>query len=218
MEAMREISPAQNLSAEEYLAHLSPPFRALVLDIRAQKKAGQRPRPSTGLVDRSTLLTSERRRQIVHAVATLVDENLTGRADMCLQFAMLLQRGLAHLGLPARLVLGNGIYPVDDRQVFRWRHAWVRVGPEVIDGNVDAVVENPAVPRAAVAVVAVPYWGPITKTPPGRRFQERQREQQPPDEDVEATWWPDLRARLDAPVSAAPLEASPSKGGMRDGR
>src|SRR6266481_5167198 len=37
--AMREISPAQNLSAEEYLAHLPPPFRALVRDIRTQKEA-----------------------------------------------------------------------------------------------------------------------------------------------------------------------------------
>ena len=143
MGAMREISPAQNLSADEFLGHLPPPFRALVLDIRAQKAAGQRPRPSTRLVDRSALLTPERRRQIVDAVATLVDENVTGRADMCLQFAMLLQRGLAHLGLPARLVLGNGIYSVGDREVFRWRRAWVRVGAEVIDGNVDAVVENP---------------------------------------------------------------------------
>ncbi len=117
---------------------------------------------------------------------------------MCLQSAMLLQRGLAHLWLPTRLVLGNGIYSVGDREVFRWRHAWVRVGPEVIDGNVDAVLENPAVPREAVAVVAVPYWGPITETPPGRRFQEHHGEQPPPDEDVEATWWPDLRAMLDA--------------------
>src|SRR5258707_6073119 len=104
---MREISPAQILSAEEYVAHLPPPFRALVRDIRAQKESGQRPRPSTGLVDRSALLTLERRRHIVDAVAALVDENLTGRADMCLQSAMLLQRGLAHLGLPARLVLGH---------------------------------------------------------------------------------------------------------------
>jgi len=200
---MREISPAKNLSAEEYVARfLAPQFRPLVRNIRAQKEAGQRPRPSTGLVDRSALLTPERRRQIVDAVAELVDENVTGRGDMCLQFAMLLQRGLAHLGLPARLVLGNAI-SVGDREVFRWRHAWVRVGPEVVDGNVDAVVESPAVPREAVAVVAAPYWGPVTETPPGRRLQEHHGEQPPADEDVEVTWWPDLRARLDAMMAEA---------------
>jgi hypothetical protein len=82
---MREISPAQNLSAEEYLVHLPPPFRALVRDIRAQKESGQRPRSSTGLVDRS---------------AALGDENLTGRADMCLQSSMLLQRALRTWGFP----------------------------------------------------------------------------------------------------------------------
>jgi hypothetical protein len=35
------------------------------------------------------------------------------------------------------------------REIFRWEHVWVRVGAEVIDGNVDSLFENPMVPSAS---------------------------------------------------------------------
>jgi hypothetical protein len=194
---MREISPAKNLSADEYLAHHVPSqVRDLVGRIRAQKQADTRPRPSTRLVDRSTLLTPEQRRALVDRVAALVDENLTGRSDMCVQFAGLLQRGLVHLGLPARTVIGTARYFVAGREVHRWRHAWVRVGREVIDGNVDSLGENPMVPPT---VDVAPYWGPIAETPPDRALREHHGEAPAPDEDVEGSWLPDLRAWIDAP-------------------
>lgn len=193
---MREISPAKNLSAEEYLAHYVPPqVRDLVRGIRAQKKAGTRPRPSTRLVDRSALLTAERRRALVDRVAALVGENLTGRSDMCVQFAELLERGLVHLELSARTVVGTARYFVGGREVHRWRHAWVRVGGKVIDGNVDSLGENPLVPST---VDVAPYWGPIAGTPSDRELREHHGEQPGPDTDVSDVWWPDFRAALDA--------------------
>ena len=81
------------------------------------------------------------RMAVVDTVARLVDRNLSGRSDMCMQFADLLHRALRHLHLPARAVLGKCIYYLDSREIFRWDHAWVRVGYEVIDGNVDILSE-----------------------------------------------------------------------------
>jgi hypothetical protein len=63
-------------------------------------------------------------------------------------------------------------------EIFRWAHAWVRIGEEVIDGNVDSLAENPVVPKA---VWIAPYWGPIMQTPPDRRLREKHGESLPPD-------------------------------------
>ncbi len=128
------------------------------------------------------------------AVAALVDENLFGRSEMCIQFAALLQRALAHLGLPARTVVGWAIYYSDGHEIFRWKHAWVRVGREVIDGNVDSLFENPTVPPA---VNVAPYWGSISETPADRRLREDHGRALPADNDVSDIWWPELRASLD---------------------
>jgi hypothetical protein len=203
---MREISPADNMSADEFLRLAPPEVQVCARDIRAEKGAGSRPRPSARLVDRSALLTAELRSRVVDAVAVLVDENLFGRSEMCLQFAALLQRALAHLGLSARGVVGNATYYSGGREIFRWEHAWVRVGAEVIDGNVDSLFENPMVPSA---VDIAPYWGPISETPPDRRLREDHGRQLPADGDVSDIWWPELRAWLDKefPKAAAQPEA-----------
>ena len=47
---MREISPAVGMSVDEYL-NLAPEIRPLITEIRRQKKTGERPRPSTSLVE-----------------------------------------------------------------------------------------------------------------------------------------------------------------------
>jgi hypothetical protein len=106
--------------------------------IRQQKVAGNRMRPSTTLLDRSTLLTPRFRGELLEKVAGLVDEDLAGRSEMCVQFADLLWRSLVHLKLPARPAVGTAsYYGAQSKQLFQWRHAWVRIGKEVIDGNVD---------------------------------------------------------------------------------
>jgi hypothetical protein len=194
---MREISPAQNATAAEFFRSLPQAAQQLVTQIRRQKADGSRPRPSDKLVDKSLLLSRTVRLQILDKIASLVDENLAGRSEMCLQFADLLQRALAHLGLPARAVLGTSIYFEGTREIFRWRHAWVRVGQEVIDGNVDSLFENPAVPSK---VAVAPYWGPINQVPPDRRLREERGALLSPDSDVSNVWWPELVAGLNRDV------------------
>src|SRR5579884_1611258 len=160
---MREISPAVNASPDEFLKMLPSHARALVMEIRRQKNAGNRLRPSSTLLDHSMLLTKAHRIRLLDAVAALVDENLAGRSEMCLQFADLLYRALVLLDFPARPALGWAIYfAPDGQEIFRWKHAWVRIGDEVIDGNVDCLDENPIVPKS---VKIRPYWGAITQVP-----------------------------------------------------
>ena len=191
---MREISPAKNLRPDDFLGLAGPQERNLAAKIRRQKANGQRRQPSTGLIDQSVLLSVSTRQALLDAVAAKVDENLFGRAEMCMQFADLLQRALAYLGFPSRSVLGQAIYFVDRREIFRWEHAWVRVGKEVIDGNVDSLHENPRVPDC---VEISPYWGPIAETPRDRRLREEHGCNLPPDDDVSNIWWPELRVWVD---------------------
>jgi hypothetical protein len=170
-------------------------LQKIVFRIRQEKAAGTRSRPSAYLVDRSSLLTAAQRRAILDKIASLVDENLCGRSEMCVQFAALLSRALTHLMLSARPVCGQAIYYDDNRkEIFRWSHAWVRVGQEVIDGNVDCLSENPTVPDT---VRPFPYWGPIQETPVDRKLRENHGAKLPSDSDVEGIWWPDLQAWLD---------------------
>lgn len=191
---MREISPAINLTPEQYFARLSPDRQEKISAIRSQKDERVRPRPSARLNDRSAVLTSEIRRALVDWVAELVDENMFGRSEMCMQFAELLARSLLHLGTQAKGTLGEARYYVDRKEVYRWPHAWVRVGNEVVDGNVDSLYENPFVPDA---VSIEPFWGPINETPRDRHLKEHRGLPIPPDDDVEHIWWPELRARID---------------------
>jgi len=195
MAAMREISPAEGISADEYVALLPAAIRQLVNEIRRRKQAGESLRPSGSLIDHSVLLTKEHRNSLLDAISALVDENYIGRAEMCLQFADLLNRALLHLHFPSRPVVGTAIYyDSAGKEIFRWTHAWVRIGDEVIDGNVDSLAENPVVPKS---VCIKPYWGPIAQTPSDRRLTEKHGEGLPSDVDVDQIWWPELKALLD---------------------
>lgn len=194
---MREISPATNLGVDEFLNLATPKVQNFVSEIRRQKELGNRQRPSSTLIDRSTILTEAARAELLDAVATLVDENLFGRSEMCKQFADLLQRGLAHLDVKAKTVAGEAIYYSDSgKELFRWEHSWVRIGSEVVDGNVDSIYENPMVPQ----ILRIdPYWGPVHDTPRDRKLRAQVRVlQTESDEDVLNIWWPELQAMLDA--------------------
>src|ERR1700675_3402222 len=98
---MREISPAVGVSVDEYLK-LAPGIKPLITEIRRQKEAGERLRPSASLIDRSQMLTKESREKLLNKIAELVDENYAGRSEMCQQFADLLHRALTHLQFPSR--------------------------------------------------------------------------------------------------------------------
>ena len=195
---MREISVAINASVEENFDFFPPDFRAMVEEVRRQKFAGERRFPSATLIDRSTLLTAPIRAKLLDFIAGLVDENCTGRADMCAQFAALFNRALEYLQFPSRAVAGTAIYyDANGREIFRWDHAWVRVGEEVIDGNIDSTFENPRVPKA---VSVRPYWGPIAETPKDRHLREHHGTGLAPDRDVDQVWWPDLKSWIDREV------------------
>lgn len=197
---MREISPAVNLSVDDFVASVHPMLRQVISEIRRQKVDNKRPRPSTSLIDQSFLLTADIRADILDHVATLVDENVFGRSEMCKQFADLLRRTLVHLGLPARAEIGTVIYYSGDREIFHWEHAWVRIGREVVDGNVDSLFENPMVPKS---VNVAPYWGPINNLPKDRRFSWSKAKALPAgDIDVSDVWWPELKNWIDQNVIA----------------
>jgi hypothetical protein len=202
---MREISPAMGMSVDECL-NLAPEIRPLVTEIRRQKEAGKRLRPSAALVDRSRMLTPDSRMKLLDRVAELVDENYAGRSEMCQQFAELLHRALTHMQFPSRWVMGTAIYYGAKREeVFRWNHAWVRVGEEAIDGNVDSLIENPVVPKE---VRVAPYWGPITQIPDGRRLREDHGAALPSDVDVRGIWWPELKTWIDVELLAQNIRSA----------
>ena len=82
---MREISPAKNMTADEFLQISPSDARVRTVQMRCEKAAGIRPRPSVALIDHSQLLTKDLRAALLDHVALLVDENLFGRAEMCPQ-------------------------------------------------------------------------------------------------------------------------------------
>jgi len=91
---MREISPAENATCEEYLALMPDTLRHAITLIRKEKNEHIRPAPSACLIDKSNILKPEIRRHIVDQAAILVDENLCGRSEMCQQYAVLVSRAL----------------------------------------------------------------------------------------------------------------------------
>ena len=208
---MREISPAKNMSAEEFLSHAPKQWQEATQRLREEKRRGTRPRPSAALLDDlATVLTPDVRRALIDHIAALVDENLFGRGEMCMQFAELLHLSLGRLKFPSRVVLGTALYFHEGREAHRWGHAWVRVGAEVIDANVDSLSENPFVPPT---VRPRPYWGPIDQTPQDRRLIPNLTAALNPDDDVASIWWPELLEWIDRDllkIAAADPPASPA--------
>jgi hypothetical protein len=188
----REISPAEGMSADKFLDLMGEPMRGVVSRIRAEKDDGTRPLPSKTLVDTSAMLTPGKRAALLDKVAEMVDQNLCGRSEMCLQFAGLLNLALLHLSFNSFAVTGTATYlNAKGKRVFQWEHAWVRTGKEIVDGNTDSVTENIMVPKT---VNAVPYWGPYADVP-GRVFKQTGNVE--PDSDVRKVWWPELKDWLE---------------------
>lgn len=196
---MREISPAENASCEEYYNFVALPVKRFIDDIRRQKKMEIRPLPSSKMIDHSQMFQSNNRRTLVDKVASLVDENLCGRSDMCRQYAELMEKSLTYLGYFPRIVIGTASYfDPKGRLKYKWPedgHDWIIVGDELIDGNIDSIIENPAVPGA---LKVYPYWGKISDIPADRVYVENKLAmKRKPDSDVENIWWPDLRKWLE---------------------
>jgi hypothetical protein len=192
MAKKREISPGLNASVEEYFDAMPTTIKKVISKIRLEKESGSRSLPSASLIDRSVMLTAAKRAALLNQVASLVDENLIGRSDMCLQFALLLNLGLKHLRFNSHAVSGTASYfSAKGKRIYSWRHGWVRIGKEVVDGNTDSISENIMIPQG---VHANPYWGPIEEVPGRRLDQDGYIED---DADVTSIWWPDLKDWLD---------------------
>jgi hypothetical protein len=190
---MREISPAHNATTDEFMAQAPDNFKRIVELIRHQKITKTRQLPSPSLIDKSNILTHEFRKQLIDKVADLVDENLAGRSEMCQQFSQLLAMALNKLGFPAKAVIGDSVYFINQKKVFSWKHSWVRIGNEVIDANVDILHENPFIPKS---VKIKPYWGSVSEVPSDRRLHQDHSSKLAEDSDVNSIWWPDLEEWL----------------------
>lgn len=183
---LREISPAENATIEEFLQAAHPEQRKIAERIRKQKQNGERVLPSETLLDDSVLLNPEFRKALIDKTASLVDENLFGRSDMCQQFAMLLSLSLNHLGIYSKVMSGKAKYG----NGFSWNHYWVVTKDEIIDANTDNMAENPAVPND---LVPSPYWGRKSHLPNDRKLKPKSNVNIPKDADVKDIWWPELK-------------------------
>ena len=184
----RELSPMVNLSVKQFVNGLPPEFASILKKIRKQKRKGIRPKPSSKLIDESYITTPKYRMKLIDKVASLVDERLFGRQEMCKQFAVLMERALIKLGYQANAVIGTATYDSN----FQWEHSWVIVQNEIIDANADSMVKNPMVPRNTNPR---PYWGVVEKLPSDRSFTITTEDNEW-DPDIEEYWWPELQGWL----------------------
>ncbi|GAA5512398.1 hypothetical protein Dcar01_01112 [Deinococcus carri] len=74
---------------------------------------------------------------------------------------------LAELGITARVVIGEATYKMHGTKHVML-HAWVEVGEDLVDGNVDSFEENVSIPNE---IRPQPYWGPKRRAP-NRTFKE----------------------------------------------
>lgn len=70
------------------------------------------------------------------------------------------------LGIKSIVHIGSATY-IGENTSFTWEHSWVTDGEIIIDGNVDTMLENPAVP---IGINPDTYWGCIDKLPSDRKL------------------------------------------------
>lgn len=139
----------------------------LLKKILEDKKTGNRSKPSKKLILGASKFTDQLRKDLVDIVGEIVDQNWCGRSEMCVLFAILLGDALRELSTNPQVVIGKGTYTdsKNPSNTFTWDHAWVLVGDEIIDGNVDSIIENPAVPEG---IEPKNFWGPFSSLPSDR--------------------------------------------------
>jgi len=193
----REICSFGGIPFAQYVAALPPEQRQVAEQIRKEKRDGKRTRPSDKLTVRGAALTDDFPGPLLDRVAELVDENIFGRSDMCIQFAALLARALRELALPAVARKGTATYSsLASPEPWVWLHAWVVYDDVIVDGNCDSMAENVMVPDG---IAPRAYWGPISEIPGDRSFELDSSQElelhEAEDEDV-AMWWQELRPWL----------------------
>ena len=192
----REISPAENLGVDQYISMKIQQGNPFIIEnlkrIRTEKADGKRPKPSSRLTGDATNPSVDIQKLILDQVSLLVDENLFGRSEMCIQFSSLLALALKHCSFDAKAYQGNARYKKKDGTWFDWNHAWVVYGDYVIDGNTDSMFENPAVDEG---IDPDPFWGKVTSLPNDRAFDFNSAKIVESDDDIRM-WWKDLLSWL----------------------
>jgi len=150
----------------------------LLSKISEERKLGKRPKPSENVCLGKSRFSDKNRKVYIDTVAQIIDNNLTGRSTMCVYFAILLADVLRQHGFDSKAFIGKATYwSSDKKDEFFWDHAWVVVGEEIVDCNVDSMSENPKVPNS---IRPVNYWGPRNKLPEDRSFV--------PDKEIDEKW------------------------------
>jgi hypothetical protein len=172
------------LARGETIESIERRAQQILVRLTNEKLLGTRPLPSSTLISIGNHPALPTRRFLLDACARLVDRDLFGRSELCVQFAILLRSALKTLGDRASVERGVASYR-GSRSMFEWRHAWVRTaGGDIVDGNIDSIVENPYVPDD---VRPHPYWGPAASTPSDRTLL-KESELLPADEPSEPDW------------------------------
>ena len=130
------------------------------------------PNPSERLIDKSKILSQEKRHKIIDIAAKYVNENsfLTlGRSSMCLQFAILINHMLTKEKIESQVVRGYAEYRSSSEK-FKWEHYWVETtSGETIDCNIDSIIYHPDSPES---IEPFNYWGPTETIPDDRTFSQ----------------------------------------------
>jgi hypothetical protein len=131
------------------------------------------PPPSIKILDKSKILTTAIRMEIINIAAKCVSENNLfglGRAPMCLQFAILVKYMLGKKIINVSLVEGKAEY-FTYSQSFAWKHYWLETDSnELIDCNIDSIIYHPDCPAN---IEPYNYWGDISEMPIDRKYTNK---------------------------------------------
>ena len=176
--------PSRKLSYDQFMKFMNVQQSAVTKDIQnsrlqkvlADKKNGVEHKPSLLLIDKSHLLTSDKRKTIIDIAAKYVNQNIYGRNEMCLQFAILVKFLLKEEGISSKIIEGKAKYSNGNLK-HEWNHFWlVTENNDLIDGNIDSLPDNPNPPEG---LRPLNYWGALSEIPndrlllPNKEFSEQ---------------------------------------------
>ncbi len=130
------------------------------LRIAEQKRKNERPWPSAKLFSLGDTPARAVRDVVLDVAAEFTDRHAphaAGRGSQGPLFAAFARAVLETQGVASEVVIGWARYLTPEQKPFEWDYAWLETEFEVIDGNADAMGENPMVPEN---LIRSPYWGP----------------------------------------------------------
>ena len=158
-------------ASDPYPEYTKEEMSSTLVKISKELDEGIRLFPSKNNIIVSNSLMKNNCLTILNTIASVVDTYKLGgislgRSDQCLQFAFLLRDVLTYLSQESKVVYGLATYKTNLGE-FTWEHSWIVTKKDLIDGNVDSMIENPAVPPSFKLYPPV-FWGEF-----GYEFQDR---------------------------------------------